>query len=75
MRKSLSFIVCFQAIHAGLRESLVEHAVSALSDYVQHRVSYSLSHIKSEQSELIISEIGAIEFECNPFSISWIERN
>jgi len=40
--KSLSFIICFQTIHAGLRETLCKHAVTALSDYVQHQVSYRL---------------------------------
>ena len=46
MNISLSFIICFQTIHAGLRESLSKHAVSALSDYAQHQVSYSLILIK-----------------------------
>ena len=35
MRLSLSFIVCFQVIQAGFRESLSRHEVSALLDYVQ----------------------------------------
>ena len=39
MRIFLSFIFCFQNINAGLRDALGRHAVSALSDYAQHRVS------------------------------------
>ena len=45
MRIISSFIVCFQVIHAGFRESLSKHEVSALSDYVLHQVSYSLNPI------------------------------
>ena len=45
MRISLSFIVCFQVIQAGFRESLSRHEVTALSDYVLHQVSYSLNPI------------------------------
>ena len=45
MRISLSFIVCFQVIQAGFRESLSRHEVSALSDYVLHQVSYSINPI------------------------------
>ena len=45
MRISLNFIVCFQVIQAGFRESLSRHEVSALSDYVLHQVSYSINPI------------------------------
>ena len=46
MKIIFCFIICFQTIQAGLREALSKHAVSALTDYVQHQVSYSLIHIK-----------------------------
>jgi len=50
MRMSLNFIICFRAIHAGFRESLIRHEVPVLSDYVQHEVSYG--HAKRQQSEV-----------------------
>ena len=39
MRIFLSFILCFQNIDAAFRDALGRHAVSALSDYAQHRVN------------------------------------
>ena len=72
MRIFLSFIFCFQNIDAGFRDALGRHAVSALSDYAQHRVSTVL--LKKQRRPLLIhsSEIGAIEFEGNGFPIQGI---
>ena len=42
----LNFIFYFHIIDAGLRDALGRNAVSALSDYAQHQVSYHLINIK-----------------------------
>ena len=75
MRIFLSFILCFQNIAAGFRDALGRHAVSALSDYAQHRVSTVLLKKQSRPVLIHSSEIGTIEFESKGFSIQGIDKN
>ena len=42
MRIILSFIFCLNTIDASFRDAVGRNSVSALSDYAQHRVSFSL---------------------------------
>ena len=62
----LSFIY-FQIINAGLGHALGRHAVSALSDYAQHRVSYY--PIQRGLIPCYFKEIGAFEVESKRFTI------
>ena len=60
MRIILSFIFCFQNIDAGFRDALGRHAVSALSDYAQHRVSTVLLKKSFDLGESFWSEPPAL---------------
>ena len=59
-------------IDAGLRDALGRNAVSALSDYAQHQVSYHLINIKGAWFLIIIKRLEQLNFNANgsPLNLS-----
>ena len=65
----LSFIY-FQIINAGLGHALGRHAVSALSDYAQHRVSYHSIDIKDAYFLIILKRLEQLSLKANGSSLN-----